>query len=196
VTDKPTYLGRRAVAKTLHIDAQRVELVLGLPDVEVVAIGRDWPAWNVQRVLAFAYEGKVTMPSAAPTRLYGVQYAAERCNSLDHLIRPLLGDPDAIFQGTQGERPLWTGKGVNAALQLVEEARAAGSNEFDRKRSREAIVAARQRNRAERVRAMQLRRLAKRRPTVTPEPPRRKAMICQPLHRQADNLDYQRRAWR
>lgn len=192
----PTYLGRRAVAKTLHIDSGRVERVLGMADVETVAIGRDWPAWNVQRVLAFAYEGKVTMPTAAPTRLYGVSFVAQRCTSLDHLVRPLLGDPEAMFQGAQGERPLWSGKSVNAALQLVEETRAAGSNEFDRKRSREAIVAARSRNRAARVRATQLRRLAKLRAISPPPPPKRMVVICQALHRSADNLDVQRRNWR
>ncbi len=192
----PTYLGRRAVAKTLHIDQERVERVLGPADAEVVAIGRDWPAWNVKRVLAFAYEGKVISPTAAPSRLYGASFAADRCSTLDHIIRPLLGEPEGIFQGAQGERPLWTGKAVNAALQLIEEARANGDRQFDRKRSREAIVATRQRNRAERVRAYQLRRLATLRKVSTQQPPKPRVIICQSLHHSADNLDYQRRHWR
>jgi hypothetical protein len=194
----PTYLSRRAVAKTLNIDSDRVHLVLGPADVEIAAVGQDdWPAWSIKRVLAFAYEGKrwmPIMPDGLTQRLYGLSCAADRCNSQRHAVRPLMGEPEAIFQGPKGEWPLYTGKSVMAAMELVKEARAAGSTEFDRKRSREVLVAARQRNRAERVRAAQLKR--RDRLEAVKRVPQPRGRICQALHRDADNIGYQRRSWR
>jgi len=155
-----------------------VEKRLGGPDAIIINGRTEAKAWRFGRVMAFR-EGQVMQAPETPAVFYSRTECARRleCASV-HQIKELLGAPDYVYIADGGkELPIWSHRSLNAAFQLVQDARSSGSKEFDRKRAFKPRIIRQQRDR--------LARFARVRSLIRPKPVSR-VRFCSPRHVWAD----------
>jgi len=171
-------LSRCEAANILGCDRTLVERKIGKPCALVINGRREVQAWRVARVLAYR-EGQVIEPPDEPLAFYSLLESARRLELCRHKLKPLLGDPDCFYVADGGrEFPCWSHKSLNAAFQLIQDARQSGDHSFDRQRAFKHRVSAKQRRRA------QLRRTSMR-SLMRPKPVSR-VRFCSPRHVWAD----------
>ena len=172
-------LGKKEAAAILNCCRHRVERRLGAPDALIINGRTEVRAWRFVRVMAYR-AGQLIEPPENPPVFYSAKEAARRLETCSvHQIKSLLGSPDYVYIVDGGkELPIWSHASLNAAFQLVQEARQSGDNSFDRKRAYKRRVSAKQRRRA-RLRSMSLRSL------MRPKPISR-VRFCSPRHVWAD----------